>query len=1567
MADFRYYINRTGPRGPQGLQGEKGDPGNTFTVSEGVNTPTEYTLIFDGGDGNQFETDNLRNPIVDRGGTYVRYDRDNVTQYIGEPDMAVIDGTPGIVNLAGKDTENPNASDAVAYELLEKTVDELNTALENLDGAVDGLDRRLDTAEGTLEQAQGDISQAQLDIVSLDNRVTTNEGNITSLQSGKADKSTTYTKTEVDNALAGKANTVHTHTISQITNAGALASQNTVDYQTQVTNKPTIPTVGNGTITLTQGGVTKGTFTTNQSGNSTIDLDAGGGSQLTAGNAINISDNVISVKYDGTTIGLNASGQLQSLVEEPDMTNYYTKQQVDNLIPDISGKADSSDVGEMFQAARTVTEKQNNCLFTDYTYGSTSYTYATGISGPITESMMQGTYITLNFEVDEPYYDSSNNTLTYYNKDASVIKPIYAEDILTGYILTPKSQEISYGYMTIGGVPMKVNNLFGMPSLQYLVTNGVQDNDNYVTTPKSVTGSPDVTSAQYFVETFRDIERTYISESDDEAYITINNTSDVYMQSILTYCNVYRIKTRMNSGIQEVCFLQATNYSYNSSTQVGKLLFSGYGVQGTNGTAALGKLGSLDSTVHQYLIASDTSYSGKLEITDAANCYFSDIDNIINPTTTTTVTPNYKWENDRFAQYTDYASTQTAGLVKVGNNLSIAADGTLSADTQAPTAGTGITVSGTAVSVNVDSSTITINGSGQLVANLPGAATSSTLGLVKPDNTTIVVDANGEISANIPTPATVDQTYDATSVNAQSGVAIAGAGFINGSIVQSPLEYLPDTTDSLTYQNVNTSTMSGSSRGIGTYGQNNSNPNYNAYVDNSTWYDLRSYPEAINLENFCWFETELTNGLNIGFKGNSNTANSYVYALGHYDDHSVFKLDALIQAGYTGCTITVIDGNNPSQTYLFSGGYGTDTGYSVGGCSLDNTTLKIRTNNYSANTTISSSAKEILNQVTHIRVFKGDYGNVTLSLSNIKVINPTLGQNDCGYTMNTTVFDNYANIFDAHSESLSLKYDSATLGVNASGQLYAISSTPSNMVTTDTQQIITGRKDMAIINIQPSGSTGYLNYITPISSGRIAISKSTSYDTAGTQPGILLEYSGGSSITSVGYGGSGSYINLCTQYGNNTTELRFCNGYKAGQVGSGHAGIGKYGDYTYIRNNNTNDKKIYKITTGGTSSSDFTNFLVEKDMLDGTTISYDNTTGKISAAAQQQGVLPVSDDVTEIYTTNYTIIGNPIITSDHVFSTTDGADSLTSTVPFRDASEAVSHSIKFECQFRPTAASHSNGEGIFCRDSNSDGVRISLNSSACVRFRTSINGTGVLDVAFSNTPLVQNTLYKLTAEIAAGASSGTGTLYTSSDNGTTWTTAETITLGTNTPLAIGADKTSLHYFGVNTPGPTLPFGGEILLDKMYLEEDDVVIWSPITSTGDITEIGEATTSEYGLVKIDGTTIKTDADGKLGVINYLTLPDYADTTNTFDYSSMGTTSQTIPFDGWFVCASNPVSNGTRELLINGVVVNGGTRMSGVVPDVSGCYPVRKGDTVQFSGISNATNTYWFAKLIPFRSI
>ena len=60
-------------------------------------------------------------------------------------------------------------------------------------------------------------------------------------------------------------------------NPSSLATVATSGDYDDLTNKPTIPTVGNGTITINQGGTQKGTFTLNQTGNVTIDLDAGGG------------------------------------------------------------------------------------------------------------------------------------------------------------------------------------------------------------------------------------------------------------------------------------------------------------------------------------------------------------------------------------------------------------------------------------------------------------------------------------------------------------------------------------------------------------------------------------------------------------------------------------------------------------------------------------------------------------------------------------------------------------------------------------------------------------------------------------------------------------------------------------------------------------------------------------------------------------------------------------------------------------------------------------------------------------------------------------------------------------------------------------------------------------------------------------------------------------------------------------------------------------------------------------------------------------------------------------------
>ena len=93
---------------------------------------------------------------------------------------------------------------------------------------------------------------------------------------------TAYIAITVPTALAELAeDTLHrTVTNDQIAawsaKQNAISAANKLPYE-YISGTPPIPTVGNGTITLTQGGVTKGTFTTNQSGGATIDLDAGGG------------------------------------------------------------------------------------------------------------------------------------------------------------------------------------------------------------------------------------------------------------------------------------------------------------------------------------------------------------------------------------------------------------------------------------------------------------------------------------------------------------------------------------------------------------------------------------------------------------------------------------------------------------------------------------------------------------------------------------------------------------------------------------------------------------------------------------------------------------------------------------------------------------------------------------------------------------------------------------------------------------------------------------------------------------------------------------------------------------------------------------------------------------------------------------------------------------------------------------------------------------------------------------------------------------------------------------------
>lgn len=111
----------------------------------------------------------------------------------------------------------------------------------------------------------------------------------------------------------------------------------TGDYD-DLLDKPTIPTVNNATLTITQGGVSKGTFTANASSNVTIALDAGSGGVW--GNITGDIDdqtdlkNALDAKYDAS----NPDGYT---------SNVGTVTSVNNVSPDGNGNVTltASDVG----------------------------------------------------------------------------------------------------------------------------------------------------------------------------------------------------------------------------------------------------------------------------------------------------------------------------------------------------------------------------------------------------------------------------------------------------------------------------------------------------------------------------------------------------------------------------------------------------------------------------------------------------------------------------------------------------------------------------------------------------------------------------------------------------------------------------------------------------------------------------------------------------------------------------------------------------------------------------------------------------------------------------------------------------------------------------------------------------------------------------------------------------------------------------------------------------------------------------------------------------------------------
>lgn len=130
------------------------------------------------------------------------------------------------------------------------------------------------------------------DGITLTGTTLTNSG-VRAVASGTANGtiSVNTNGTSADVAVTGLGSAAYTSSSDYATSAqgalaatavqpGDLATVATSGSYTDLSGTPTIPTVNDATITITQGGVTKGSFTLNQASGDTIALDAGGGSGL---------------------------------------------------------------------------------------------------------------------------------------------------------------------------------------------------------------------------------------------------------------------------------------------------------------------------------------------------------------------------------------------------------------------------------------------------------------------------------------------------------------------------------------------------------------------------------------------------------------------------------------------------------------------------------------------------------------------------------------------------------------------------------------------------------------------------------------------------------------------------------------------------------------------------------------------------------------------------------------------------------------------------------------------------------------------------------------------------------------------------------------------------------------------------------------------------------------------------------------------------------------------------------------------------------------------------------------
>lgn len=246
------------------------------------------------------------------------------------------------------------------------------------------------------------------------------------------------------NIVAPKVATAGNYYIpTHITNGSTTVTASNTGTVNISTLLPTIPTVGNGTITINQGGTQKGTFTVNQSGDTTINLDAGGGTvdqtfdgtsqnaqsgvaingagflknNATGTNSINILGVSNNYNYQ-TAIGSHAKAYLHSVaVGYSSLAGAYCVAVGSEAVA--SGNDESIAIGKnaevTFDGNYSI-QLGNGTNSTPYSFAigfnGTNYQLLDGTTGLIPDARISSNIARTN-QIPTPIYDSVNERITF--------------------------------------------------------------------------------------------------------------------------------------------------------------------------------------------------------------------------------------------------------------------------------------------------------------------------------------------------------------------------------------------------------------------------------------------------------------------------------------------------------------------------------------------------------------------------------------------------------------------------------------------------------------------------------------------------------------------------------------------------------------------------------------------------------------------------------------------------------------------------------------------------------------------------------------------------------------------------------------------------------------------------------------------------------------------------------------------------------------------------------------------------------------------------------------------------